>query len=121
MAIPPTPVPGAAAGPDPMAAAGAPAAAPGDMAEADEGAEPEVMATICKNSDGTFTLYAGDEPEESADAGMPDEGGAAPEGKSFDTPQALLKGVMELLNGDSGAEEAFAGGFAGDAEPAPMK
>lgn len=95
----------------------APTAAPAPevpLAEApvevlDEGAERRCIATICENPDGTYMLYAGDEPE-----GM--EGDA--EGQTFDTPQALMRGVMELLNPASGAEDSFAAGFKGEPDPA---
>lgn len=81
-----------------------------DAANADEGQEPEVIATICVNKDGTYVLYAGDEPDDMG--GAPGEE-AAPEGKSFDSPQALMKGVMELLNPTTGAEDAFQGATKG--------
>ena len=42
----------------------------------------------------------------------------AAQGKTFDTPQALLRGVMELLNPTEGAEKSFAAGFKGEADPA---
>lgn len=79
---------------------------------ADGAAPPEVVATILKNKDGSYMLVAGDEPE----PGMPGEEGAemAPEGKTFDTPQALLKGVMEMLNDGGAAEDSFAKGFRGE-------
>lgn len=125
MAMPPTPVPA------PTPAAGA---APADMApatsgvapgDADEGAEPDVILTVCKDPAGGFTLYKGDEPEEdegavSAAAGASPGAAAAPagdegesEGQHFDSPQELLRGIMELLNSDSGADDAFAAGFKG--------
>lgn len=121
MAMPLTP----AAAPMPADAAMPPAGADMPMDDAGEGAEPEVIATICKNADGTYMLYAGDEPDMDAapaEPGMsPGDEPAAPEGKTFDTPQALLRGVMELLNSDGGAEDAFAGGFKGDSASPPMK
>jgi len=119
MALPPTPMPAAA----PMGAPADPAAAPaGDMpmdGAAEEGAEPEVVATILKKPGGGYMLIAGDEPE----PGMEGEEGAeaAPEGKSFDTPQALLKGVMELLNPTEGAEASFGKAFRGEADDTAMK
>lgn len=106
MALPPTPV----AEEMPPEAAAAP------MAE--EGAE-ECIATICRRPDGTFVLYAGDEPEEME---MEAEGGEpAPEGQTFDSPQALMRGVMELLNPAAGAEESFGKGFRGEPDAAAMK
>lgn len=116
MAMPPTaaPAPGPAAGADPAMAGGAP---PDDMGAMDDdaGAEPDCILTVCKDPNGGFILYKGDEPEENEGA----EAGAAPgapapaededQGQHFDTPQALLKGIMEMLNSDSGAEDAFMG------------
>lgn len=123
MALPPT----AAAAPMPPATGAAPMDIDPelDAGNADEGTEPEVIATICKNADGTYTLYAGDEPEGmEADAGMPGAAGGeelAPEGKSFDTPQALMRGVMELLNPAAGAEDSFGKGFRGEADATTAK
>ncbi len=113
MALPPSPMPAAA----PM---GAPADAPADMpmeAGAEEGAEPEVVATILKNPDGSYALTIGDEPE----AGMEEGGAPAAEPKTFGTPQALLKGVMELLNPAEDAEKSFGKGFRGEADDTAMK
>lgn len=96
-----------------------------DAGNADEGSEPEVIATICVNKDGTYTLYAGDELESmEGDAAAPGAGvgdEAAPEGKNFDTPQALMRGVMELLNPTAGAEDSFGKGFRGEADAAPAE
>lgn len=97
-----------------------------DAGATDEGMEPPVLFTVTGNMGGPYTLMPGDEPE--GDAGMPPGEAGAPaggdmpaaaEGKTFDTPQALLRGVMELLNDSGGAEKAFAGGFKGEPD-APM-
>lgn len=85
------------------------------MGAADEGMEPEVIATISVNKDGTYVLTAGDEPEAT-------EGDApAAQGKTFDSPQALLRGVMELLNPMEGAEDSFAKGFKGEPDATASK
>lgn len=105
----------------PAAAANAGSTDP-DAGNADEGTESDVIATICQNKDGTYTLYAGDEPEEAGEAAEPGEGAeVAPEGKTFDTPQALLKGVMELLNDSGGAEDSFGKGFRGESDATAAK
>lgn len=110
MALPPA----AAAAPMPAADAAMPA---GDMpidAAAEEGAEPEVVATILRGPDGGYILVTGDEPE-------PGMEGEAPAGTPFDTPQALMKGIMELLNPAEGAETSFERGFRGEADDTAMK
>lgn len=127
MAMPPVPAPAA---PPPDVGAPPPGAPPaandvGNEAEGAEGAD-EVVLTVCKDPAGGFTLFKGDEPEEpgegtaaeeGAEGNEPPEAGAG--GQHFDTPQALLKGIMELLNSDSGAEEGFAQGYAGGKGTAP--
>ena len=79
----------------------------------DEGAGRECIATVCRNPDGTYMLYPGDEPE-----GME---GEADGGQTFDTPQALLRGVMELLNPAEGAESSFGKGFRGEEDATAAK
>lgn len=77
----------------------------------DESAEGEVIATICKMPDGTFKLYAGDEPED--EPAEPGEGEPpAPEPQTFDSGPALLRGVMALIESDAGAEKSFGDSFA---------
>lgn len=107
MALPPTP---AAAPPPDADALAPPGGAPDapDAGEADEGAEPPVLFTVLGPPSGPFVLMAGDEPE--------GEGAAAGAAPKFDTPQALMKGIMELLNPDGGAESSFAKGFRGEAD-----
>lgn len=114
MATPPIPTPAPAAGADPAMAGGAP---PDAMGAADdegaEGAEPNVLFTVMGGPDGgpPYTLVAGDEPE--------GEGAMAADAPKFDTPQALMSAIMQLLNPDKGAEDAFAGGFKGGKGEAP--
>ncbi len=113
MALPPTPTPAAApmGAPDPAAPAGD---MPMDTAPAED-AEPEVIATILKGPDGGYILVTGDEPE----PGM--EGGEAPAGTPFKSPQDLMKGIMELLNPTEGAEESFGKAFRGEADDTAME
>lgn len=103
MAMPPTSAP-------PPADAGPPG---GDMppdvapdAGMDEGTDSQVLFTVMGPPEGPYTLMAGDEPE-----GEGAMAGAAPK---FDTPQALMKAIMELLNNSGGAEDSFAKGFKGE-------
>lgn len=130
MAMPPLPAaaPGPAAGADPTMSG---AALADDMGAGDDDDDDDVILTVCKDPDGGFTLYKGDEPEddeEGDDAGAPTAPGGTPapggadadededEGQHFDTAPELLRGIMQMLESDSGAEEAFAGGFKGDKE-----
>ena len=120
MALPPSPVPsGASPIPPPGMGAGPMDAEPMDAPEGEEGGEPEVVATILKNSDGTYTLLQGDEPEPAGEemAGAPGEPPAAPQGQDFDTAPALIRGIIAMLDEDGGAEDAFAGGFAAGKGP----
>lgn len=123
MAMPPTPAPaaGPAAGADPTMAGGAP---PDDMGAADDdaGSDKPVLFTVMGDPAGPYTLVPGDE-DEGGDAGPPAAGGApmaaggdesATQGQSFDTPQALMQGIMKLLSPDAGAEDSFAKGFKGE-------
>lgn len=136
MAMPPlTPPPGGAAGgmmpPDPSA---------GGDAGSDAGSD-DVIVTICKNDDGSYTVYAGDEPdadsgdmsEDDADAmgaagTAPAPGGGAPppEGQPADSIGAALKIALDLLNADKSSEGApgnaddqLAAGFSASQSPTP--
>lgn len=104
MALPPTPADA------PIAETPMPDA---EMAAAD-GAMP-VLFTVMGEPGGPYTLMAGDEPE--------GEGAMAAEAPTFDTPQALMKGIMEILNPAAGAEAEFTGATKGGgpkAEPPLM-
>jgi len=122
----------------------APDAAPDDDTGEDEGST--VLVTICKASDGTYTVYSGDEPEddgaEGDDEGSADEGDETvaagggdegeggegePEGQAADSIGAALKLTMDILkqdaeteNGESGSD-AFQAGFDGGASASPAK
>lgn len=119
MATPPIPTPAPAAGPaagaDPTMAGGAP---PDDMGAAgDEAPEMDCILTVCKDPNGGFMLYKGDEPEEGAEAAPEGEG----QGQHFDSPQELMRGIMLVLNNDEGAESSFAKGFKGEDDPTAAK
>lgn len=122
MALPPSPAAAPVDAPPPdMAADGA----PDDMAMEDTGGADEVIATICRTADGQFKLYSGDEPEDGAEmpaggAGEPAGGeSAAPEPQTFDTPQAVMRAIMPLLDASTaGADDAFGKGFRGELDTA---
>ena len=111
MALPPA----AAAAPMP-----APGAAPADLpmegAPEEMAAEPEVVATVLRGPEGGYILIAGDEPE----AGMEGEAGA-PAGTPYETPQLLMRALMELLSPTDGAEASFGKAFRGEADDTAMK
>lgn len=112
MAVAPPP-----AAPPPTDAAMPPGgAAPADdmgAMDQDEGAEPPVLFTVMGKPGGPYVLMAGDEPE--------GEGAAAGAAPTFDTPQALMKAIMQLLNNEDGAEDSFAKGFKGEDDPTAAK
>lgn len=80
-----------------------------------EGGGPTVLCTILKNSDGTYMLVQGDEPEgmhggEEMGEGEP----AEPQGETYDSIGQLLKGVLDIVQtdadgGESGADQMRAG------------
>lgn len=114
MALPPTPAAPPVGAPPPALGAAPPMPMDAPVEEVEEEGDEEEIATICKRPDGTYVLYTGDEPEGGemppAEAGMAP--GAAPaesEGETFDTPQALVRGVIALLEASTGAEDAFVG------------
>jgi hypothetical protein len=89
-----------------------------------------VLVTICKNGDGSYTVYAGDEPDDDsgdmsdddADAmgpaggapapaggmgmGAPGGGAGSPQGVPADSIGAALKAALDILNGDKSSEGA---------------
>ncbi len=128
--------PGAMAGGDPMAGAGA-------GGDADTDADDQVVVTICKDGQGGYTVYAGDEPESGAgDADMseddtaamgpagaapaPNGGAPTPQGIPADSMGAALKAAMDIMQSDASAsggsnpEDNFSSGF-GPAKPAPAR
>jgi hypothetical protein len=138
------PPPGGAAGgmmpPDASAGAGA-----GDGSDSDSS---DVIVTICKNDDGSYTVYAGDEPDagDSGDmslddtdamgsagdataggrAGMAGGGAPPPQGQPADSIGAALKAALDILNADKSSEGApgnaddqLAAGFSASQSPTP--
>ncbi len=97
-----------------------------DVMPEDEGAGDgsEVILTVCKEADGTYSLIKGDEEEANGEDAA---GAAATEGtpenenkQSFDSKGALLKGILDILNeGESSegaegtSEDQFQSGFGG--------
>jgi hypothetical protein len=111
---------GGMAGGDPMAGAGG---------DADSDADDQVVVTICKNSDGSYTVYPGDEPEGGGMGDQDDTGeddadamgaggaapagggaggdmggggnGASPQGIPADSVGAALKAALDIMNADA--------------------
>lgn len=124
------PMPPPAAGAAPPGGS-APDDADTDMDTGDGDDDSDVILTVCKDPDGGFTLYQGDEPEGDEEEGEggeepPAEAGAAAggmgaegedKGEHFDTAAALMKGIMQLLEDDTGAEDSFGKAFAGGRHP----
>ena len=131
------PMPGAD---DPMAAQGA-SGADGGADDAGDDDSGDVLLTVLKNPDGSYTLIDGDEDDGDDDdqgAGPDDMGGGAgaagaadgdqagPQGQTFDSKGALLKAILDLLNEDEdqegeGGQSAFDAGFAGGSSASPAK
>jgi hypothetical protein len=101
----------------------------------------DVVVTICSNGDGTYTVYAGDEPDagsgdmsdDDADAmgsagAAPAPGGGAPppQGQPADSIGAALKAALDILQSDASsqgapgsADDQFASGFSASKSPTP--
>lgn len=104
MALPPTPL-APAPGMPPAGAGTDPTAPPmGDQGEGDS--QGTVVATILKNSDGTFTMIQGDEPE-AGEEGAPSQ--------NFDSGPELMRALMKVLEGgqDDAIQKGFGEGFDG--------
>lgn len=141
------PPPGPAAG-DLMGgadlAAGDQAGAGGGDPGAETGGGETVVVTICKNDDGSYTVYPGDEPDAGGgevdmsedDAGaMGDAGGGGAmdggmaggsQGQPADSVGAALKAAMDIMNADKGSEGApgnaddqLAAGYSASQSPTP--
>lgn len=137
----------AKAPPAAMSAAASPPA-PGGMADptADAGDDSgQVIVTITKNDDGSYMVYAGDEPDAGSDtdtsaddadamgaAGAAPAGGAgmssggSAQGIPADSVGAALKAAMDILQADKSsegapgnAEDQFQSGFTSDKNPTP--
>lgn len=102
------------------------AGAPADTGDDTPGDE-DVLLTVCKEADGTYSLIKGDEEDaDGADAaGSADAGAGADSNKqTFDSIGALLKGILDLLKedassagADGSADSQFQSGF-DDSAPA---
>jgi hypothetical protein len=142
MAQPPTslatpPPAGGLAGADPM-----PGADPTMGADTSGGDDSDVVVTITKGSDGTYTVYAGDEPDAGSGDMSDDDtdamgaGGASPapgggvappaQGQPADSIGAALKAAMDILQADASsagapgsADDQFASGFSASKSPTP--
>lgn len=103
------------------------AAPPPDMAmptddTAGGDTDDNVVVTICKNGDGSYTVYSGDEPEGRDEADMseddagamgpageapaPSDGAPAPQGQPADSIGAALKIALDIMNSDKSSEGA---------------
>lgn len=133
MALPPA----APAAPDPTAGAMPPDTS-GDQSDT-------VVCTICRAPDGTYVVYAGDEPDEAQGGEEADEGdmgaGMAPggagmggagetaedQGTPAETVGEALKAAMDVLQADASqssgngqsAQDQFSAGYSGQG-PAPV-
>jgi hypothetical protein len=105
-----TPPPGAAGGMmggDPMAGA-----APGGDADADS--DDQVVVTICKDGQGGYVVYAGDEPDSGGSGDMDD-------GSEDDADALGPAGAAPAPGGDAGGGMGGGNGGAPQGEPAPNK
>ena len=111
----------------------------GDMGGGDD-AGPTVLLTVMDNGDGTYKLIEGDEPDEdegdetaagaTGSAAGEDQGAGEGEeaGKDYDSPGALLKGILDILQehessagGEGSSDDQFAAGYAGGSSASPSK
>jgi hypothetical protein len=97
----------------------------------------DVLVTICKNDDGTYTVYAGDEPDASSgdmsgdDADAMGDTGSAPasppsQGQPADSIGAALKAALDILKSDASsagapgsADDQLAAGYSASQSPTP--
>lgn len=116
----------------------------GDPADAGADAGGDVVVTICRNGDGSYTVYPGDEPDSGGDSADMSEddvdamgpagaapaggGGGAPssQGQSADSIGAALKVALDIMNADKSSEGApgnaddqLAAGFSASKSPTP--
>lgn len=110
-----TPPPAPMGGPPPGGAAPpAPQPPGGDDTGTDSDTDSNVICTITKNSDGSYTVYAGDEPEEGDSDTSEDDAAAmgaggdqtAPDGTQTDSVGSTLKAVLDILQSDKSSEGA---------------
>ena len=131
-----------------MGGAAAGAADPDAGADTDAGYDSDVVVTITKNGDGSYMVYAGDEPDsgggpddtsdDDADAmggsgaapaptgGAAMGGGGSSQGTPADSIGAALKAALDILNSDKSSEGApgdadsqFAAGYSAPTAPTP--
>lgn len=131
----------AAAAPDPTGGAGAGGAGTGGAGAGasdptagagagDGGDDSDVVVTITQNDDGSYMVYAGDEPDpgdmSSDDASAMGAAGGAPaaQGTPADSIGTALKAAMDIMNAaksSSGApgnaDDQFAAGYSGSTSP----
>lgn len=110
-------------------AAGADAGADTGADDAEEPGDEDVLLTVVKEKDGTYSLIKGDEEDaDGADAaGSADMPGADASNKqSFDAPGPLLKAILDILaedqssaGADGSSEDQFQSGFKADSPEAP--
>ena len=134
----PPPAAGAMGGDPSMGAAPSPGS---DASTGGDDSGSDVVVTITSNGDGTYTVYAGDEPDAgsgdmsdddtdamgSAGAAPAPNGGApAPQGQPADSIGAALKAAMDILQADASsqgapgsADDQFAAGFSASKSPTP--
>ena len=119
------PMAAAAAPNDPMAGATDPGMAGGGDETGDMSSD--VIVTITKTGDGSYMVYAGDEPDADADD-VPAGGGPAPapQGTPADSVGAALKAAMDILQADASsagapgsADDQMAAGYNASTAPTP--
>ena len=102
--------------------------APEVPAEAPE-SQGTVIASIVANTDGTFTLMQGDEPESMHGGEEMGEGEEMPEqvpSETYESVGELMRAVLELVrsheesNGGGSEQSQFDAGFSGGEEPASV-
>lgn len=114
-----------------------PPADPSAAAAPDAAPTSDVVVTICSNGDGTYTVYAGDEPDaESGDMSGDDAAAMGPAGDAAASPPAqgqpagsvgeALKAAMTILQADASsqgapgsADDQFSAGFSASKSPTP--
>lgn len=98
----------------------------------------DVLVTITKSADGSYLVFAGDEPSDGGDDSSDDDadamgGGGAPassspsaQGIPADSVGAALKAALDIMNADQSsagapgdADSQFAGGFNASKSPTP--
>lgn len=80
----------------------------------------QVLLTVLKNQDGTFTLQEGDKGDGGS---IGEDGEQAGQDKTFDSAPALMKGILDCLRKDEAKSEgspqaSFEAGYSGDSAPA---